>query len=50
MIWCEKVRTMTAKQKGALIDAMTGAICRFHVVPKCFQFFFQIFEVKNRLA
>ena len=25
MSWREKVRTMTAKQKGALIDAMTGA-------------------------
>jgi len=26
MSWREKVRTMTAKQKGALIDAMTGAL------------------------
>eukprot|EP00434_Breviolum_minutum_P036819 symbB.v1.2.032639.t1/scaffold3945.1/size47733/3 len=29
VIWCEKVRTMTAKQKGALIDAMTG--CKDYV-------------------
>ena len=50
MSWREKIRTMTAKQKGALIDAMTGAICRFHVVPKCFQFSFKILKVKNRHA